>query len=150
MSKRSVTHATFTIERSLAASPARVFAAFASLEAKQKWFAGPEEWSTPRWDMDFRPGGREVRSAGPKDGPMHSFEAVYWDIVPDQRIIYSFDLHLDELRISASLATIELRPEGKGTRLVFTEQAAFLDGYDDAGSRERGTGLLLDALEAGL
>jgi uncharacterized protein YndB with AHSA1/START domain len=150
MSKRSVTHATFTIERSLAAPPARVFAAFASLEAKRKWFAGPEDWTTPRWDMDFRPGGREVRSAGPVGGPMHSFEAVYWDIVADQRIIYSFDLHLDKLRISASLATIELRPEGKGTRLVFTEQAAFLDEYDDAGSRERGTGKLLDALEAGL
>jgi len=27
-----------------------------------------------------------------------------------------------------------------------TEQGAFLDGYDDAGSREHGTNFLLDAL----
>jgi uncharacterized protein YndB with AHSA1/START domain len=150
MSKRSVTHTTFTIERSLAATPARVFAAFASKEAKQKWFGGPGEWGKRRWDMDFRPGGREFVSAGPKEGPVHAFDAYYWDIVPDQRIIYSYDLHLDDRRISASLATVELRPEGQGTRLVFTEQAAFLDGYDDAGGREHGTGALLDALEAAL
>jgi len=31
-----------------------------------------------------------------------------------------------------------------------TEQGAFLDGYDDAGSRERGTQQLLDALGASL
>ena len=33
---------------------------------------------------------------------------------------------------------------------MVTEQGAFLDGYDDAGSREQGTGLLLDALGASL
>jgi uncharacterized protein YndB with AHSA1/START domain len=150
MSNRSVTHATFTVERALPASPARVFAAFASLEAKKKWFAGPGDWGTPRWEMDFRAGGREVHSAGPAGGPVHAFEAHYWDIVPDERIIYSYDLHLDDRRISASLTTIELRPEGTGTRLVMTEQGAFLDDHDDAGSRERGTRLLLDALEASL
>ena len=49
-----------------------------------------------------------------------------------------------------SLATIEFKPAGKGTRLVLTEQGVFLDGYDDAGSREHGTGHLLDALGASL
>ncbi|MBV8652023.1 MAG: SRPBCC domain-containing protein, partial [Alphaproteobacteria bacterium] len=72
------------------------------------------------------------------------------DIVPDERIIYSYDMHLDDKRISVSLATIELKPAGAGTRLVFTEQGVFLDGYDDAGSRERGTQGLLDKLGAWL
>src|SRR5262249_40467321 len=40
-------------------------------------------------------------------------------------------MHLDERKISVSLATLELRPEGKGTRLVITKQGAFLDGYDE-------------------
>jgi hypothetical protein len=31
-----------------------------------------------------------------------------------------------------------------------TEQGAFLDGYDDAGSREHGSNLLLDALSNSL
>jgi hypothetical protein len=45
-----------------------------------------------------------------------------------------------------SLATFELRADGEGTLLVMTESGAFLDGYEDAGSRERGSALLLDAL----
>ena len=85
-------------------------------------------------------------SGGPEGGPTHYYNALYQDIVPDQRIIISYDMHLDEIRISVSLATVEFKPEGKGTRLVFTEQGAFLDGYDDAGQREKGTRDLLDAL----
>jgi len=61
-------------------------------------------------------------------------------------VIYSYEMHLDDRKISVSLATLELKPAGIGTRLVMTEQGAFLDGYDDAGSRERGTNHLLDAL----
>ena len=41
---------------------------------------------------------------------------------------------------------MELEPEGAGTRLVYTEQGAFLDGYDNPDDRERGTAELLDAL----
>ena len=48
--------------------------------------------------------------------------------------------------ISVSLATFELKPAAVGTRLVMTEQGVFLDGYDDAGSREHGSNFLLDAL----
>ena len=40
------------------------------------------------------------------------------------------------------------RNGGNGTRLVYTEQAVFLDGYDDAGSREHGTRGLFDQLAA--
>ena len=47
-------------------------------------------------------------------------------------------------------ATIEIKARDGGTHLVMTEQGAFLDGYDDAGSRERGTNFLLDALGASL
>jgi uncharacterized protein YndB with AHSA1/START domain len=59
-------------------------------------------------------------------------------------------MHLDDARISVSLATVEFTPEGAGTRLVFTEQGAFLDGYDDPAQRERGTRDLLDALDTAL
>jgi uncharacterized protein YndB with AHSA1/START domain len=81
---------------------------------------------------------------------VHSFNARYQDIVPNERIIYSYDMNLDEKRISVSFATIEFEAAGSGTKLTITEQGAFLDGYDDAGSRERGTRWLLDKLEAAL
>jgi uncharacterized protein YndB with AHSA1/START domain len=146
MTERTVTHSTFVIQRTYDASPARVFAAFAQPEAKARWFAGPEEWGPDEHEMDFRVGGREISRGGPKGGPLHSFEAIYQDIVPNQRIIFTYDMHIDETRISVSLTTIELKPKGIGTELTFTEQGAYLDGYDNPAEREHGTRELLDAL----
>ena len=37
-----------------------------------------------------------------------AYDARYQDIVPNERIIYSYDMHLDDKRISVSLATVEL------------------------------------------
>ena len=150
MTERRVTHTTFVIERTYPTPPARVFAAFADPEIKQRWFAGPPEWEAGEREMEFRVGGRETNRGGPPVGPIHAFEARYYDIVPDQRIIFGYDMHLDDTRISVSLATVELTPTGAGTRLKFTEQGAFLDGFDDPGGRERGTIELLDALGAEL
>ncbi len=149
MTRRSVTHATFTIERRYNASPARVFNAFADPAAKAQWFTGPEEWRPAEHELDFRVGGRETSRGGPKGGPIHTYEARYYDIVPNERIVLAYDMHLDDTRNSVSLATFEFKPDGPGgagTTLIFTEQGAFLDGYDDAGSREHGTRELLDAL----
>ena len=41
MSDHSVAHATFSLERTYQAAPARVFAAWAEPAAKAQWFAGP-------------------------------------------------------------------------------------------------------------
>jgi hypothetical protein len=59
-------------------------------------------------------------------------------------------MHLDQSRISVSLTTVELVAEAEGTKLTFTEQGVFLDGFDDAGGREHGTRELLDQLGASL
>jgi len=150
MSTRSALHHTFVIERTYAASPARVFNAFADPKAKARWFVGPDEWSQGKHEFDFRVGGRESVGGGPPGGPVHRFDAIYRDIVPNERIIYTYDMHMDDKRISVSLATVEFKPAGAGTRLVLTEQDAFLDGYDNPADRERGTHELLDNLDAEL
>jgi uncharacterized protein YndB with AHSA1/START domain len=146
MTERSVTHATFVIERTYDASPERVFAAWAQPVAKARWFAG----SDGEFELDFRVGGREINRGGPPGGPVYAFEGRYQDIVPDERIVYTYDMHLDETRISVSLATVEFKPAGTRTQLIFTEQGAFLDGLDTPADREQGTSGLLDALGAEL
>ena len=144
---RSTTHATFVIERDFKAAPAKVFDAFANPQSKAKWFGGPEEWAKSNHKLDFRVGGKENVSGGPPGGVVHSYNAEYWDIVPNERIVSSYEMHLDKRRISVSLASMEFKPKGSGTTFVLTEQGIFLDGYDDAGERERGTRELLEQLE---
>lgn len=148
--KRSVQHDTFSIERHLPQPPATVFAAWSDPRAKARWFVGPDDWESSAYRLDFRVGGSESVSGGPPGGTVHHYKACYQDIVPGERIVYTYDMHLDAIRISVSLATIEFRSDGKGTLLVLTEQGVFLDGYDDAGAREEGTHGLLDNLEAAL
>jgi Uncharacterized conserved protein len=148
MTDRSVVHAMFRIERTYPVPPARVFAAWASLEEKARWFDGPEGFECYERSMDFRTGGAERLWGKHPGGRVSDFRAHYFEVIPDARIIYGYDMHVDGTRISVSLATVEFQPEGQGARLVMTEQGAFLDGYDDAGSREEGTGWLLDKLGA--
>lgn len=148
MTQRSTTHATFVIERDYKAAPAKVFAAFANRDSKVKWFGGPYEWEKSNLQLDFRVGGKESVSGGPPGGVVHSYNAEYWEITENERIVTSYEMHLDKQRISVSLATFEFKANGAGTTLVLTEQGAFLDGYDDAGERERGTKELLGQLEA--
>jgi len=139
VTERFVNHATFVIERSYAASPARVYQAWADPAAKAKWFSKPDIF-------DFRVGGREYSRGGPPEGPIFTFDACYQEVVPEQRIVYSYTLDSDDKRISASLTTVELIPTDGGTKLIYTEQGAFFDGYDTPEVREHGTNEMLDAL----
>ena len=150
MKERSTNHSSFVIERTFAAPPATVFHAWSDPRAKARWFVGPERWKQSDHKLDFREGGRESVSGGPPGGPVHFYNAIYQDIVPNERIVYTYDMHLDQKRISVSVATIELKPAKTGTRLTLTEQAVFLDGLDTAADREHGTRDLLDNLDAAL
>jgi uncharacterized protein YndB with AHSA1/START domain len=150
VTERSVAHATFVLERTYGAAPARVFAAWADPAAKARWFKSPEEWGPDEFELDFRVGGRELNRGGPKDGPVYTYSARYQDIVVNERIVYTYSMHLDQTLLSVSVATVELHPEGAGTRLVLTEQGAFLDGRDSPAQRRQGAGGLLDALGAEL
>lgn len=142
MSDRSTEHATFAIERSYPAAPDRVFAAWAEPEQKNRWF-GTRDGGI---DLDFRPGGSERFLAETPDGTTYTYTATYKDIVPSERIVYTYEMYRDQDRISVSVSTVELRPAEGGTALTYTEQGVFLDGHDTAAAREHGTREVLDHL----
>ena len=151
MSDRTTEHATFVIERTYPAAPARVFRAFAEVEEKAKWF-GPPELGADRIDLDFRVGGAERFEADGPDGAHYVYLARYQDIVEGERIVYTYEMYRGEDRISVSVSTVELRPAEEGTALAYTEQGVYLDGHDGPGPREHGTRIglerITEALEA--
>jgi uncharacterized protein YndB with AHSA1/START domain len=152
MSERNTVKASFTIERTYPAKPARVFQAFADEKAKAKWFGGPDGWEEHERVWDFRVDGVEILGGKHPSGIVSMFYCTYHDIVPDHRIVYAYRMTLDGKPMSSSLASIELRPEGEGTHMTLTEYGVYFDGYTekDAAGREHGTNWLMDKLGASL
>jgi uncharacterized protein YndB with AHSA1/START domain len=152
MTERAIIHDTFVIDRTYPVPASRVFAAFAAKEAKGVWADTGDltesDADTSGTEFDFRVGGHERFGFG-YQGISYRYDARYHDIVPDQRIIYSYEMHADGARISVSVATIEFAPAADGTALTWTEQGAYLDGFDGAEApqlRRGGTSEMLDGL----
>lgn len=150
MSPSGVAHETFVIERSYDVPVAQTFRAWSDPLLKARWFAGSVEALGAGYELDFRVGGREVNRGGPPGGPVYRYEAEFRDIAPEQRIVYTYVMHADDALISVSVATVAFGGHDATTRLVLTEQGAFLDGLDTRAQREEGTRSLLDSLAASL
>ena len=148
-SEPSVVHNTFVLERHYPAAPERVFSALSDPARKRRWFGGGHNVET--FDMDFRVGGAERTSSRmgnhtPFPGAVLATDAVYLDIVPGKRVVMASNMTLAGRTISAALATFELLPNGDGTDLVFTHQAAFFEGADGPEMRKGGWEKLLASL----
>lgn len=152
MTERPVIHDTFVIERTYPVPASRVFTAFTSKEAKEAWgdtgdLSAPSAADSAS-EFEFQVGGRECFGFS-YQGSSFRYEARYYDIVPGQRIIYSYEMYADGARISVSVATVEFRAGSAGTELTWTEQGAYLDGFDGpeaARLREGGVAEMLDGL----
>lgn len=141
MTDRAITHSTFTLERTYPVDTAKVFGAWSDPGTKARWFAGPGSEHA----LDFRVGGIET-AAGIHDGQKLTFTTTYLDIVPGERIAYTSTMYFGDQIATATLTTVEFASTGDATRLVLTEQGAYLDGHEKPEWREEGTGQQLNVL----
>jgi uncharacterized protein YndB with AHSA1/START domain len=146
MTLSTVAHDTFVIERTYDIPIAQVFRAWSDPELKARWFAGSTDALGAGYELDFRVGGHELNRGGPSGGPVYTYDSEYRDIVPGQRIVYTYEMFADEKRLSVSVATIQFHDQGEATQLILTEQGVFLDDHDTSAQREEGTRGLLDSL----
>ncbi len=142
----TVVHRIVSVERTYPAPPARVFAAFSDPATKRGWFAESPGFTVDEYALDFRVGGFERTRFRVVGGATGLNDTLFLDIVPDERIAFAYSLTFDDVRTSVALTTVELATAPGGTRLLLTEQVAFLDGIDGTASLQHGWGGLLDRL----
>jgi uncharacterized protein YndB with AHSA1/START domain len=146
--ERSQTHATFVIERTYDAPVDAVWHALSDNDARDHWFGGGPEFEIEERSHDFRVEGHGIESGRWRNGPKSRFLSTYTDIVDRERMVFTYDMWVDDRHMSTSLTTIALEPAGDGTLLTYTEQGVHLDGLDTVEGREEGTRGLLEALGA--
>ncbi len=139
----------FTLTRDYPAPVERVWGAFAVEEQKLAWFGSGDAFEPGEWAFDFRVGGRDVAEGAFHDGPVSRYVATYADIVEHVRIVTTYDMWLDGVHMSTSVASFEFEPIEEGTRFTHVEHGVFFDRFTaDAPNREAGSRGLLDVLGA--
>ena len=104
-SARSIKHSSFVIERRFDYDPSQVYRAWVEPSVKARWFAGPaDKWAEEVREMDVRVGGRDRLIGKFTDGSESRFEAQYFEVVQDRRLVYTYDMYWQGKKISVSLA----------------------------------------------
>ncbi len=130
MSHQSMIHRTTTMSRTYAASPARVFAAWADPDIRRIWGSPSDNVELRIDSADFRVGGEDVQTCMVQGEAVASVIGRYHDIVADRRIIYTEVISDPGALLGMSLVSAEFITAGSGMRLELTLQTVAVDGSD--------------------
>ena len=131
-----------TLKRRLNAPPERVYAAWTDPEKLKRWF-GPEQIETLRADADARVGGRFRIVMRGTDGEEHDVSGVYREVVPNEKIVFTWAWRSTPER--ESLVTVVIKPQGAGSLLTLVHEQFFDEAARDR--HEHGWIGCLDKLE---
>ncbi|MCA1840068.1 MAG: SRPBCC family protein [Actinobacteria bacterium] len=124
-----------------------VFEAYTSCEHMSRWW-GPRRYENSSCEIDFRPGGKwRMVHKDPDSGEEFAFRGEYKDIVPTDRITWTFEFEGFPGAISEETMTLE-EHDGK-TTLTVTAVYSSLEHRDamlQSGMAE-GAGETMDRLE---
>lgn len=149
--KRRLARADFTLTHDYPTPVARVWNAFADEDQKLSWWGAGDAITPGQWVFDFRVGGHDVDEGTFHNGPVSRYEATYTDIVEHLRIVTTYDMWLDGVHMSTSVASLEFEPLHNGTRFTHIEHGVFFDQFwADGPGREEGTRGLLQSLSSHL
>jgi uncharacterized protein YndB with AHSA1/START domain len=134
-----------TLTRRIKAPPARLWKAWSSADGIARWF-GPRDSRVVHAEADLRVGGRYRIALEAPDGTANEVSGVYREIVPNERLAFSWAWKTTPDRVS--LVTVTLEADGDGTLLTLRHEK-----LDDEVARRRhedGWCQSLDSLEASI
>ncbi|WP_136659430.1 SRPBCC domain-containing protein [Nitratireductor sp. XY-223] len=148
---RSV-HETIAIERSFAAAPDRLFAAFADPRARERWSAPNADVEIRILQSDLRTGGSETARCGPAGGPLNwEMRVAYHLVEPPSVISFSEELWDGEQLLTVALITFDIAgAENGGSLLRLTDQVTSFAGEDALQGHRDGYAAALQNLAASL
>ena len=110
-----------TLTRRLRARPEKVYAAWTEPENLMQWFGPAAVTSgTTHAELDVRVGGRYRISFNNAAGDYHEVGGVYREVVPNERLQFTWAWHSTPER--ESLVTVSIKPDGAGTLLTFRHE----------------------------
>lgn len=142
----ALAHATIVMERTYRAAPARVFAAWADVEARQRWSAPAENIRIVYEESNFHEGGRDVSRCIEPGNADYVATVHYLDIRADQRIVFAEAVAHGNTNVSSALISMELALAGAQTRLTLTMQIVAFDGSKMEDGYQFGWSAALDNL----
>jgi len=122
------TRPSLTIKRFINAPPHKVFSAWTDPQKMTRWF-GPSGAGDVRAETDLRAGGRFHVGFRGQDGEQHDVSGVYREVVPDERLVFTWAWRSTPER--ESRVTVALRREGGGTMLTLTHEQLFDEAARD-------------------
>jgi uncharacterized protein YndB with AHSA1/START domain len=142
-------HATLVFNRVISAPCNDVYIAFADAKIRSIWSAPPDD--VVIYDqVDFQEGCQDQFRCGPKSEPNIHGVTHYWDIIPNQRIIFTEILSRDgNMKLAVSTTTIELVVpiDHDSTKVTSTVQMVSLVGQNMIKGFSDGYNGALDNLE---
>jgi uncharacterized protein YndB with AHSA1/START domain len=138
--ERRLARSEFSLTRDFTAPIERVWNAFAIEEERLGWWGAGAAMEPREWAFDFRIGGTDVAEGKFHNGPVSRYVATYTDIVEALRIVTTYDMWIDGVHMSTSVASLEFEGTPDGTRYTHAEHGVFFDQFwDDGAQRESGT-----------
>jgi len=146
MSQNTLTHGTLVLERTYKAAPKRVFAAWESVEARERWQSPTPGFRLKYVETDFREGGREVVHCIETVKPIWEAQIHYLDIRRDSLLVFTELVSGEGKHESAALVGVQFTPVPDGTHLIVTLQITAFDGAPMLDGYQYGWNAALDNL----
>ena len=139
------------LTRLIDASHEKLYRAWTEPELLKQWFA-PSPWTTPKAELDVRPGGANLIVMRGPDGNEFPNRGVYLEVVPNQRLVFTDAFTQAWEPSQKPFMTVILTFEDEGSKTRYTARArhwtiADREAHENMGFH-KGWGLCTDQLAA--
>ena len=117
-----------TLKRRLNAPAEKVYAAWTDPQKIVRWF-GPDSGPVTKADIDLRVGGGFTIAFSTEDGEHHEVGGIYREVVPNEKLVFTWAWHTMKER--ESLVTVTIKPDGQGSLLTLHHEKFFDEAARD-------------------